>query len=37
VTLPATGAPTFIYPLVLLGLGLALLAGGLTLRKRRLA
>jgi len=38
VTLPATGAaaPTFIYPLMLLGLGLALLAGGLTLSKRQL-
>ena len=35
VTLPATGAevPTFILPLGLFGLGLALLAGGLTLRR----
>jgi len=35
VTLPASGASTFIYVLGLLGSGLALLAGGLTLRKRR--
>jgi len=34
--LPATGAavPTFIFPLGLLGLGLALVAGGLILRRR---
>ena len=37
ITLPATGAstPTFIFPLGLLGLGLALLAGGLVSRRRQ--
>lgn len=37
--LPETGGETlaFVYPLVLLGLGLALLVGGLTLRRRLVA